>query len=98
MATPTAFLKKAQDDHKDLVTSLRKSDEEVAQMYENFPPPDKWDNWVEYNAKVWPKKEKNTYQIVPTTCFNCESACGLTAFIDKESGEVNENVNIIPYL
>ena len=66
------------------------SDEEVAKMYENFPPPDKWDNWVEYNPKVWPKKEKKTYQIVPTTCFNCESACGLTAFIDKESGEVKK--------
>ncbi|MDH3308496.1 MAG: molybdopterin-dependent oxidoreductase, partial [Acidimicrobiia bacterium] len=25
---------------------------------------------------------------VPTTCFNCESACGLLAVIDKQSGEV----------
>src|SRR5210317_944187 len=66
------------------------SDEEGAKMYENFPPPDKWDNWVEYNPKVWPKKEKKTYQIVPTTCFNCESACGLTAFIDKETQEVKK--------
>ncbi|MCF6280240.1 MAG: molybdopterin-dependent oxidoreductase [Flavobacteriaceae bacterium] len=64
------------------------TDEEVASMYENFPPPEKWDNWVEYNPKVWPKKEKTTYQIVPTTCFNCESACGLTAFINKETQEV----------
>ena len=66
------------------------TDEEVAQMYENFPPPEKWDNWVEYNPKAWPKKEKKTYQIVPTTCFNCESACGLTAFIDKETQEVKK--------
>ncbi|MDP3314023.1 molybdopterin-dependent oxidoreductase [Lutibacter sp.] len=66
------------------------TDEEVAKMYENFPPPEKWDNWVEYNPKVWPKKEKKTYQIVPTTCFNCESACGLTAFIDKETQEVKK--------
>jgi len=66
------------------------TDEEVAQMYENFPPPEKWDNWVEYDPKVWPKKVKKTYQIVPTTCFNCESACGLTAFIDKETGEVKK--------
>ncbi len=64
------------------------SDEEVASMYENFPPPEKWDNWVEYDPKVWPKKKKTTYQIVPTTCFNCESACGLTAFIDKETQTV----------
>ncbi len=66
------------------------TDEEVAQMYANFPPPEKWDNWVEYNPKVWPRKEKKTYQIVPTTCFNCESACGLTAFIDKETQEVKK--------
>ncbi|WP_372747055.1 molybdopterin-dependent oxidoreductase, partial [Lutibacter sp.] len=66
------------------------TDEEVAKMYENFPPPEKWDNWVEYNPKVWPRKEKKTYQIVPTTCFNCESACGLTAFIDKETQEVKK--------
>ena len=26
--------------------------------------------------------------LVPTTCFNCESACGLLAYVDKESGEV----------
>ena len=63
------------------------TDEEVAEMYENFPPPDKWDNWVEYDPKSWPKKKKTEYQIVPTTCFNCESACGLTAFIDKETNE-----------
>jgi anaerobic selenocysteine-containing dehydrogenase len=27
---------------------------------------------------------------VPTTCFNCESACGLTAYIDKETWEVRK--------
>ncbi len=59
------------------------SDEEVAEMYENFPPPEKWNDWIEYDPKAWPKKKKTNYQIVPTTCFNCESACGLTAFIDK---------------
>lgn len=66
------------------------SDEELADLYANFPPPEKWDNWVEYDPKSWPRKEKKTYQIVPTTCFNCESACGLTAFIDKESGQIKK--------
>jgi anaerobic selenocysteine-containing dehydrogenase len=28
--------------------------------------------------------------IVPTTCFNCESACGLLAYIDKVTGEVQK--------
>jgi anaerobic selenocysteine-containing dehydrogenase len=27
---------------------------------------------------------------VPTTCFNCESACGLLAYVDKESGHVRK--------
>ena len=79
------------DRYQEFDSDMRQfSDEEVAHMYENFPPPEKWDNWVEYDPKVWPKKEKKTYQIVPTTCFNCESACGLTAFIDKESGDVKK--------
>ena len=34
------------------------SDEEIAGMYENFPPPEKWDDWVEYDPKAWPKKVK----------------------------------------
>ncbi|MFT5802319.1 MAG: hypothetical protein ACI956_002137, partial [Nonlabens sp.] len=25
-----------------------------------FPPMDQWDNWTEYEAKSWPKKEKKT--------------------------------------
>ena len=57
---------------------------------DNFPPMDKWDHWEEYEAKSWPKKEKKTYTIVPTTCFNCESACGLTAYIDKSTNQVRK--------
>jgi anaerobic selenocysteine-containing dehydrogenase len=56
----------------------------------DYPPPEKWDNWEEYESKGWNKKEKKTYSIVPTTCFNCESACGLLAYIDKENGSVRK--------
>lgn len=55
-----------------------------------FPPPEKWDDWVEYEAKAWPRREEKHYSIVPTTCFNCESACGLTAYIDKETWAVRK--------
>jgi anaerobic selenocysteine-containing dehydrogenase len=55
-----------------------------------FPPPDQWDDWVEYEAKDWPKMTKKHYQIIPTTCFNCESACGLTAYIDKETNQIRK--------
>lgn len=57
---------------------------------DKFPPLDQWDHWEEYEAKSWPKKEKKAYAIVPTTCFNCESACGLTAYIDKEKGTIRK--------
>lgn len=57
---------------------------------EKFPPMEKWDHWEEYEATSWPKKDKKTYTIVPTTCFNCESACGLTAYVDKEKGEIRK--------
>jgi anaerobic selenocysteine-containing dehydrogenase len=57
---------------------------------ESYPPPEQWDDWTEYEAKSWPKKEKRHYSIVPTTCFNCESACGLLAYIDKETNQVRK--------
>jgi anaerobic selenocysteine-containing dehydrogenase len=50
-----------------------------------YPPPEKWDDWVEYDAKAWPRKVERHYSLVPTTCFNCEAACGLLAFVDKET-------------
>ena len=27
---------------------------------------------------------------MPTTCFNCESACGLLAYVDRETGEIRK--------
>jgi anaerobic selenocysteine-containing dehydrogenase len=55
-----------------------------------FPPPDKWDDWEEYESTAWPVKKKRNYMIIPTTCFNCESACGLTAFVDKEDFSIRK--------
>ncbi len=54
----------------------------------NYPPPDRWDDWEEYDAKAWPERVKNRFRLVPTTCFNCESACGLLAYVDQDTGEV----------
>lgn len=54
----------------------------------NYPPPDMWDDWVEWDAKAWPTRKQNRFTLVPTTCFNCESACGLLAYVDKETGEI----------
>ncbi|MCH8888097.1 MAG: molybdopterin-dependent oxidoreductase [SAR324 cluster bacterium] len=55
---------------------------------ENFPPPERWENWEEWEATAWPRREKRRYHIIPTTCFNCESACGMVAYVDKDRGTV----------
>ena len=55
-----------------------------------FPPPEQWDDWTEYEATEHPKREKRNYTIVPTTCFNCESACGLTAYVDKDTHRIRK--------
>ncbi|HVR32338.1 MAG TPA: molybdopterin dinucleotide binding domain-containing protein [Acidimicrobiia bacterium] len=56
----------------------------------NFPPADRWDDWQEYDARAWPEKIARNYRLVPTTCFNCESACGLLAYVDKDTGDVRK--------
>ncbi len=53
-----------------------------------YPPPERWDDWVEWDSKAWPKKVARRYTLVPTICFNCESACGLLAYVDKETYEI----------
>ncbi|MEE8369115.1 MAG: molybdopterin-dependent oxidoreductase [Thermoanaerobaculia bacterium] len=55
-----------------------------------FPPKERWDDWVELDSKSWPKRVEKRYMLVPTTCFNCESACGLLAYIDKDSLQVRK--------
>ncbi len=57
---------------------------------ESFPPPEKWDDWVEYDSKAWPRKVEKRYQLVPTICFNCEAGCGLVAYIDKETRRIRK--------
>ena len=52
------------------------------------PPVEKWDDWVELDPEAWPRRVEKHYQLVPTICFNCESACGLLAYVDKDTGQV----------
>ena len=55
-----------------------------------YPEPSQWEDFVELDPLAWPEKIERRYSIVPTTCFNCESACGLLAYIDKSSNEVRK--------
>ena len=54
------------------------------------PPPERWDDWTEYDANAWPNPVQREYTLVPTTCFNCESACGLLGYVDKQTGKVQK--------
>jgi len=54
-----------------------------------FPPRERWDDWVEVDARTAEKRERH-YLLVPTTCFNCESACGLLAYVDRDTLEVRK--------
>ncbi|GAC1428672.1 MAG: molybdopterin-dependent oxidoreductase [Ktedonobacteraceae bacterium] len=54
------------------------------------PPPEHWQDWMEYDAKSWPRKVERHYELIPTICFNCEAACGLLAYVDKENGRVKK--------
>jgi anaerobic selenocysteine-containing dehydrogenase len=56
----------------------------------SYPPPDRWDDWVEWESKAWPTKVARRYMLIPTICFNCESACGLLAYVDKQTLEVRK--------
>lgn len=50
-----------------------------------FPPKERWDDWVELDSRAWPQRVEKHSMLVPTTCFNCESACGLLAYVDPET-------------
>ena len=50
-----------------------------------FPPKERWDDWVELDSRAWPERVEKHSTLVPTTCFNCESACGLLAYVDPET-------------
>ena len=55
-----------------------------------FPPKERWEDWVELSSRAWPAREEHHYMLVPTTCFNCESACGLLAYVDRDTRQVRK--------
>jgi anaerobic selenocysteine-containing dehydrogenase len=55
-----------------------------------FPPKERWDDWVELDSRSWPRRVERRYMLVPTTCFNCESACGLLAYVDRDTLQVRK--------
>lgn len=55
-----------------------------------FPPIERWDDWVELSSRASQAREERHYMLVPTTCFNCESACGLLAYVDRDTRQVRK--------
>ncbi len=68
------------------VTAVRNPDGSLS----SYPPSDRWDDWVEYDARAWPRRVARRYLLVPTICFNCEAACGLLAYVDKETLQIQK--------
>jgi anaerobic selenocysteine-containing dehydrogenase len=56
----------------------------------SHPDPSQWDDYVDYESRSWPKRERRRYWIVPSICFNCESACGILAYVDQESMQIRK--------
>jgi anaerobic selenocysteine-containing dehydrogenase len=58
--------------------------------FRSHPDPSEWDNYVDFESTSWPKKDRRNYWIIPSICFNCESACGILAYVDKEKMDVRK--------
>ncbi|HVQ42216.1 MAG TPA: molybdopterin-dependent oxidoreductase [Vicinamibacterales bacterium] len=58
--------------------------------FKSHPDPSQWEDFVDFESKSWPKKDRRRYWIIPSICFNCESACGILAYVDKETLEIRK--------
>ena len=58
--------------------------------FRSHPPVSDWDNYVDFESTSWPKKDRRNYWIIPSICFNCESGCGILAYVDKDTLDVRK--------
>ena len=58
--------------------------------FKSHPSPSEWDNFVDYESTSWPRKDRRRYWIIPSICFNCESACGILAYVDQQTLDVRK--------
>ena len=62
----------------------------MADKFRSHPDPSDWDTYVDYESTSWPRKDRRRYWIIPSICFNCESACGILAYVDQETLDVRK--------
>src|SRR5438034_457952 len=55
-----------------------------------YPPVERWENWEEFDPVAWPRRVKRQYSLIPTICFNCEAACGLLAYVDRQTLKIQK--------
>lgn len=72
--------------HKIDMTTVRHPDGRMSR----YPPARMWNDWIEWDGKEWPRRVARHYTLVPTVCFNCESACGLLAYVDLETFDIKK--------
>jgi len=56
----------------------------------SYPPVERWADWEEFDPVAWPEKVKRRYALIPTICFNCEAACGLLAYVDQQTLQIQK--------
>ena len=56
---------------------------------DSYPPHDQWHDAVTLDAKAWPTEVEQHHTLVPTTCFNCEAACGLLCHVNHATGRID---------
>src|SRR6266850_411016 len=55
-----------------------------------YPPVERWEDWEEFDPVAWPRRVKRQYSLIPTICFNCEAGCGLLAYVDRETLQIQK--------
>ncbi|MDE0194279.1 MAG: formate dehydrogenase, partial [bacterium] len=55
----------------------------------SYPPHETWHDVTSLDAKAWPHRVENHHTLVPTTCFNCEAACGLVCHVNHATGRID---------
>jgi anaerobic selenocysteine-containing dehydrogenase len=58
--------------------------------FRKHPLPSEWDDYTDFESTSWPQKDRKKYWIIPSICFNCESACGIIAYVDKKTLDVRK--------
>ena len=39
--------------------------------FRTHPDPSEWNDYTDFESTSWPKKDRRSYWIIPSICFNC---------------------------